>query len=581
VTPYRSRREERPKSAPDTGLVADMVRQFADPYAFLRELIQNGIDAGASRLDVRVELQPGNVVSTRVDDDGAGMSQEILEGPLLTLFSSSKEGGLDTIGRYGVGFISVFALGPDEVQVETWREGVCWLLRLFRDHRYEIEEAPPRAGRGTTVTLLQTLDREGFAAHAARCEAALLRWCRHAERPIRLFVADLEAGTRAEPVRIDRAISVFAPIFVTRVLERKGLGKETFVVGVSAGSDHLEVPEGPAAPSAIERAPSFAGFYNRGLTLLESSEPLAPALAGVRFKVVSPCLQHTLSRDDVRRDADFERVLATVEELVSSSLCGALMEELGEAARAAARGERVQSYAALLKAAIFRPTALASNEITFPLASPLRGAPALRDLRRRARKGEPLLVATRADAITEALAAAGRAVVLDHHAQIGAALRRCYPGASIEEACDTHLLVREIDPASLGEADLALGAALLAVIRGAGEGLSRVGFCSIEGALAGRAAVVIPDGPPASPRLCAAREIGPWWNRWGSNDRLLLNVTAELVGAARSRAARAPLLAAHLLGRALLGEDRAAIGEGPSDRLLELAGLSLDGEARG
>ncbi|MEO7331294.1 MAG: ATP-binding protein, partial [Minicystis sp.] len=473
MTPYRSSREERPKVAPDTGLVADMVRQFADPYAFLRELIQNGIDAGASKLDVRVELQPGNVVSTQVGDDGAGMNQEILEGPLLTLFSSSKEGGLETIGRYGVGFISVFALGPEEVQVETWRGGACWLLRLFRDHRYEIEEAPPRAGSGTTVTLLHSLDREGFLAHVARCEASLLRWCRYAERPIHLFAADLEAGTRAEPARIDRPISLFGPISLTRIVERKGRGRETFVVGVSAGSDHLELPVGSAEPSALERAPTFAGFYNRGLTLLESSEPLAPFLAGVRFKVVSPCLQHTLSRDDVRRDADFARVLETVHELVRSALRGALVEELHEAARAAARGERVPAYAGLLKAAIFRPLALPADEISFPLASPLRGAPALRDLRRRARKGEPLLVAKRPDAITAALAAEGHAVVLDHHVQIGAALRRCYPGASIEEAIETHLLVREIDPASLSEVDRALAASALAVIHDAGEALGR------------------------------------------------------------------------------------------------------------
>jgi molecular chaperone HtpG len=556
-----------------------MVRQFADPYAFLRELIQNGIDARATRLDVRVELQPGNIGATQVIDDGAGMSQETLEGPLLTLFSSSKEGGLDTIGRYGVGFISVFALAPEEVQVETWQAGKCFLLRLFRDHRYEIEEAKPRAGSGTTVTLLKAMEREELAAHAARCEAALLRWCRHAERPIRLLVSDLESGKSATELRIDRPISMFGPISLTRVVERRGLGKETFAVSVSAGSDHLELPEGPSAPSMLERAPSFAGFYNRGLTLLESSDPLSPALAGVRFKVVSPCLQHTLSRDDVRRDADFERVLGVVRELVSAALRSALVDELGEAARAAARGEKVAAYAAMLKAALFRPMTLAADEITFPLASPLRGAPVIRDLRRRARKGEPLLVAPRPDAITEALAAAGRPVVLENHPQIAAALRRCYPGASIEEAREAHLLVRERDPASLSAGERAFASALLAVLRGAGEVIGRVGLCTIEGAHAARTAVVIPEGPAASPRLCAAPEIGRWWGRWGASDRLLLNVGAELTATALRRAARAPLLAAHLLGRALLAEERGPISASASDRLLELGGEALEPEA--
>src|SRR6185503_21269278 len=106
MAPYRSRREDKPVSAPTTGLVADMVRQFADPYAFLRELVQNGIDAGASAIDVRIERESSDLTSTTVADDGCGMTLEVLEGPLLTLFSSTKEGDLSKIGKYGVGFIS-------------------------------------------------------------------------------------------------------------------------------------------------------------------------------------------------------------------------------------------------------------------------------------------------------------------------------------------------------------------------------------------------------------------------------------------------------------------------------------------
>ena len=49
-----------------------MVRQFADRHAFLRELVQNGIDAGATRIDVRLERGPDGAVRTSVEDDGAG-----------------------------------------------------------------------------------------------------------------------------------------------------------------------------------------------------------------------------------------------------------------------------------------------------------------------------------------------------------------------------------------------------------------------------------------------------------------------------------------------------------------------------
>ena len=49
LVPYRSARAAGTKLTPDAGIALDMVRQFADRHAFLRELVQNGIDAGAQR----------------------------------------------------------------------------------------------------------------------------------------------------------------------------------------------------------------------------------------------------------------------------------------------------------------------------------------------------------------------------------------------------------------------------------------------------------------------------------------------------------------------------------------------------
>jgi HSP90 family molecular chaperone len=264
MAPYRSRREDKPAAAPRTGLVADMVRQFADPYAFLRELIQNGIDAGASSLSVHIAREDGDLAITTVNDDGAGMTPEIMEGPLLTLFSSSKEDDLSKIGKYGVGFVSVFALEPEEVQVVTWRDGRACLLRLHVDHRYTIEEAPPRSGSGTSVALLKRMVAPTFAAHVASARESLRRWCRHAERPIRFRVSGAQGHDGeilAIEERVDAPFSVAASITVTTTID-----DEVFVLGPSAGA--TLVSTAPAGVSTdLERSETFAGFYNRGLTL--------------------------------------------------------------------------------------------------------------------------------------------------------------------------------------------------------------------------------------------------------------------------------------------------------------------------
>lgn len=89
VVPYRDTRIEAPVAKPETGIVDDMVRQFADRYAFLRELVQNGIDAGATKIEVRIDQDGEGFARTSVEDDGKGMSRAIIDGPLLTLSVSS------------------------------------------------------------------------------------------------------------------------------------------------------------------------------------------------------------------------------------------------------------------------------------------------------------------------------------------------------------------------------------------------------------------------------------------------------------------------------------------------------------
>jgi Histidine kinase-, DNA gyrase B-, and HSP90-like ATPase len=107
-----------------------------DPTVALRELIQNAADAVQARrkyekrpLDwgrITVDLRSeGDKVWLVVEDNGIGMSEYVLTGPLLdfgTSFWRSSQAmeefpglmaaGMNAIGRFGIGFFSVFMLGP-------------------------------------------------------------------------------------------------------------------------------------------------------------------------------------------------------------------------------------------------------------------------------------------------------------------------------------------------------------------------------------------------------------------------------------------------------------------------------------
>ncbi|MCW2247768.1 signal transduction histidine kinase [Azospirillum fermentarium] len=107
-----------------------------DPTVALRELIQNAADAVQARRRyqkraadwglITIGLVPeGDEVWLVVEDNGIGMSEYVLTGPLLDFgtsfwrspqameeFPGLMASGMHAIGRFGIGFFSIFMLGP-------------------------------------------------------------------------------------------------------------------------------------------------------------------------------------------------------------------------------------------------------------------------------------------------------------------------------------------------------------------------------------------------------------------------------------------------------------------------------------
>src|SRR3990170_2628958 len=218
------------------------------------------------------------------------MNRHILEKFFLTKFRSSKEGDLTKIGKFGIGFLSVFAPQPDLVTVETGRDGEDWRLLLHPDRSYELLRSPEPL-EGTRVSLHKRMSPPEFAELAARSREAVIRWCRHSEADV-AFAAGDETGAPPGP-----PAPVRAPFAVDAVFQVEHREEGTHVVAGPARTD-----------------PPWAGFYNRGLTLLETQEPLVP---GITFKIASRYLEHTLTRDNVRRDRQFDRAMKLVADLVA------------------------------------------------------------------------------------------------------------------------------------------------------------------------------------------------------------------------------------------------------------------------
>jgi molecular chaperone HtpG len=517
VEPYRSAPSVRAAETPrDAGIVDDIIRQFADPMAFYRELVQNAIDAGTDAVDVRLRFGD-DAVKIAVIDRGEGMTRDILENRLLVLFRSTKEKDDDKIGKFGVGFASVLALSPTVVSVTTVRDGRRLALHLFRDLSYELYDAGPAEISGTIVELDVPLRDVGSIRFIADSVNALVRWCRHARVPIRLVARD-SAGEVMREERIDRPLALDRPL-----------------VQVSGESG-----DGMLAVVGIERGlRPYAGFFNHGLTLYETSDPAFGRLA---FKVQDPRLGHTMSRDNVRRDRRFDEALGFVRQLARRELSAATAAAL----LGSLESKDLARYAELLQAIAALAVGMSREQVVFPLVEPIDGE---RHASAATLRAWGAWVARSSSPITRALAGAGIPVVALCDEIVRSTLRST---VGVRGDADSSLTL--ITPVERSGADEALVDRLGALLDRAHRRPPAIHLATLEGARSGEIAITSEPSDSIAPRrwLAPLALTGGDPFAWLLRSELVLNARHPMVDRARRRAASDPLTAASILARLLM-----------------------------
>lgn len=288
--------------------VENLVTQFSAALDFYRELVQNSIDAGTAQVEVWTEYLPGDedagTIAIHVDDGGEGMNEEIIDHQLTRLFASGKAGDLTKIGKFGIGFVSIFAPDPKAVLLHTGRGGEYWEL-LFHQDRSFTKSRIDGPVEGTQITLFLSGDRGRYRQLVTDSLATLRRWCAHSEVEVTFEDRSFGAG----PIVVNGPFAVEGRCLT------------------------LASAEGTDVALAYSREP-ICGFYNKGLALTPNPRDRTPALEHsarlqhVSFKVKSRYLEHTLSRDTVVREGNFHKAMALVVETAAGALQAALVDEL-------------------------------------------------------------------------------------------------------------------------------------------------------------------------------------------------------------------------------------------------------------
>lgn len=266
-----------------------LVRQFAQPLACLRELVQNSIDAGTNQVEVTLKTEEDHVVLT-VIDTGEGMNEHIINTQLTRLFSSDKENDLTKVGKFGIGFVSVFALEPECVVVDTGRDGQSWRVLFDEKRAFQLRKLPQQV-EGTRVQLYLPRKRFGLDQLVKEVRSTLSFWCRHCAIDITVNGETIQAA-----FELDEPLTIAYQETGTRL-----------VAGISQDDE------------------PFHGYYNQGLTLLEGKGSPIPHLS---FKIDSRYFEHTLTRDNLIRNDDYDKAMSLLSRVVAREYPARLFDNL-------------------------------------------------------------------------------------------------------------------------------------------------------------------------------------------------------------------------------------------------------------
>lgn len=136
---------------------------YSTPHVFIRELIQNGVDAITARKKVEtthddmvsIEVFSGESPTLFIEDNGMGLTEEEVHYFLSQIGQTSKNGdNEDYIGRFGVGLLSCFIVS-DEIVLLTRSiksdQTIKW--RGKPDGSYHIEKVDQDMKPGTRIYL--------------------------------------------------------------------------------------------------------------------------------------------------------------------------------------------------------------------------------------------------------------------------------------------------------------------------------------------------------------------------------------------------------------------------------------------
>jgi molecular chaperone HtpG len=293
---------------------------YSSPGVYVRELIQNAVDAvtardalGGPAVPRVISISPYGIASPdspasefTITDAGIGISPEQVEQFLATVGASSKSEELEQrrrtyLGQFGIGLLSCF-LVADEITVvsrsATGAEPIEWVGRS--DGTYTTRPVPEDVAVGTTVRLRPRPDMIGWA----RAEQVSPLVQKYAE----FLPVDITVLTSQAPQSVSRTFPWIHDFGAHHSAVRQGVSPVYGGMGVGRQFDAIEVVDhelglrgvvyigsaGRSKPSARNRV------YVNGMLVDDADATLMPAWSFFAWAAInSTKLEPTASREAI------------------------------------------------------------------------------------------------------------------------------------------------------------------------------------------------------------------------------------------------------------------------------------------
>lgn len=319
------RREEKHKFQVNLGGILDILSNhlYKSQDVFLRELLQNGMDAITLRQKQEKEFQDGYIMISLEEgekiefrDNGAGLTEEEIHRFLAVIGQSSKSGlensrlTEDYIGQFGIGLLSCFMVS-DSIEIHTKslksEQGHAWIG--LSDGTYTLKPVEKKEV-GTTVILKARRDSTHY--FLARKIKELVRYYG--------LVLSVPIYLKGQHIPLNNIPEEFYGFSRSQLLSfGEWLFEENFLEAIPVQTKHLSGMAYVLSYRTDTTVKIGHRIYLKQMLLTEKGDTLLPPWAFfLRCFLNTRGLRPTASREDFYEDNELEVARQEFEEAIKN-----------------------------------------------------------------------------------------------------------------------------------------------------------------------------------------------------------------------------------------------------------------------